>query len=206
MTQPRSSVQINYLVTAYAHLTACKTIAVSAESPQEARELALAGIAHETHLADGGWTVMPEFTDYLQAGASTFDVEQADGRTLQRPTMLATDAELEPLIWMIAESSDNHAARLGDLDPRAAAEEVAAYDRIVGWLRGNGVLDADLKPILDNLASEEERGLIQARLEHVLESEMDDAARAMAAYDLSSEDWDRMSFKAQQALIAAALA
>ncbi|USN15598.1 hypothetical protein KIKIMORA_04800 [Brevundimonas phage vB_BpoS-Kikimora] len=206
MTTARSSVRINYLVTAYAHLTACKTIAVEAETPQEARDKALASIAHETHLSDGGWTVMPEFTDYLQAGVSTFDVEQADGRTLMRPTMLADDALLEALVWMVNESALNHDARLDDLTPQEAQGEIAAFDRVVAWLRGNGVLDVDLKYLLDNLADEARRAAIQLRRNEEIEAEYDDAERAMAAYDLSSEDWDRMPLKAQQALIEASKA
>lgn len=203
MTTARSSVQINYLVTAYAHLTACKVVAVEAETPQEARDKALAVIAHETHLSDGGWTVMPEFTDYLQAGVSTFDVEQADGRTLMRPTMLADDALLEALVWMVTEAAINHDARLDDLTPQEAQGEIAAFDRVVAWLRGNGVLDVDLKYLLDNLATEARRAAIQLRRNEEIEADYDDAERAMAAYDLSSEDWDRMPLKAQQALIEA---
>ena len=124
------SVKINYLVTAYAVLNAYKVVPVSAETPEEARRLALAQIKDD-------WTAMGELT---VSASDDFDVEVTDGRLLPRPTLLLSEPVLEALVWMVAEASDNHGARLDDLAPREAASEIASFDAVVAFLRGNGVL------------------------------------------------------------------
>lgn len=196
------SVKINYLVTAYASLFAHKVVPVSAETPEEARRLALAQIKDDTHLQDG-WTAMDELT---VSASDDFDVEVTDGRTLPRPTLLLSEPVLEALVWMVAEASDYHGARLDDLAPREAASEIASFDAVVAFLRGNGVLEGDLKYILDNLATPEQRERIKAQVAEVeaLDAAMDDAERAMAKFDLSDETWDAMPQPAQNALIEAA--
>ena len=190
------SVKINYLVTAYAVLNAYKVVPVSAETPEEARRLALAQIKD-------GWTALDEIT---VSKPDDFDVEVTDGRTLPRPTRLVSEPVLEALVWMLAEASDNHAARLDDLAPREATQEIASFDAVVAFLRGNGVLDVDLKYILDNLATPEARERIKAELAEVeaRDAAMNDAERAMATFDLSDETWDAMPKAAQNALIEAA--
>lgn len=194
------SVKINYLVTAYAVLNAYKVVPVSAETPEEARRLALAQIKDDTHLEDG-WTAMGAVS-----ASDDFDVEVTDGRLLPRPTLLLSEPVLEALVWMVAEASDYHGARLDDLAPREAASEIASFDAVVAFLRGNGVLEGDLKYILDNLATPEQRERIKAQVAEVeaLDAAMDDAERAMAKFDLSDETWDALPETARNALIEAA--
>ena len=196
------SVKINYLVTAYAVLNAYKVVPVEADNPTEAREKALALVRDDTHLEDG-WTAMGELT---VSASDDFDVEVTDGRLLPRPTLLLSEPVLEALVWMVAEASDYHGARLDDLAPREAASEIASFDAVVAFLRGNGVLEGDLKYILDNLATPEQREHVKAQVAEVeaLDAAMDDAERAMAKFDLSDETWDAMPQPAQNALIEAA--
>lgn len=196
------SVKINYLVTAYAVLNAYKVVPVEADNPTEAREKALALVRDDTHLEDG-WTAMNELT---VSAARTYDVEVTDGRPLPRPTLLLSEPVLEALVWMVAEASDNHAARLDDLAPREAASEIAAFDAVVAFLRGNGVLDKDLKHILDNLATPEQREHVKAQVAEVeaIDDAMSDAERAMAKFDLDDQAWDALPETARNALIEAA--
>lgn len=195
----RSSVQINYLVTAYATLNAHKTIAVTAETPQEAMAQARAQVAQDTDLQDG-WTAMSELT---LTSTIDWDIDQAHGKVLARPTDLLGDAVAEDLIAMLSEASDNHAARLDDLQPRDAVDEVAAWDRVIAFLRGNGIQDLDLRFILANMADAEQRAALQARVAELDEAERDDASRAMEAFDLDTKAWDALPEAARTALMAA---
>ncbi|USN14504.1 hypothetical protein DOMOVOI_00290 [Brevundimonas phage vB_BpoS-Domovoi] len=201
MSSPvRSSAQINYLVTAYATLHAHKTVAVTAETPQEAVQQAVAALRGDSDLQDG-WTVMSELTI---APTINWDTQVTDGRTLPRPTALLNDATAEDLIAMLSEASDNHAARLFDLQPRDAVAEVAAWDRVVAFLRGNGISDVDLRFILANLPDAEQRDLLKARVDELDEAERDDASRAMLAFDLDDQAWDALPEAARTALLASA--
>ncbi|UTC29095.1 hypothetical protein BAMBUS_00120 [Brevundimonas phage vB_BpoS-Bambus] len=189
----------SFHITAYATLNAFKVVAVEAASGQEAVVAARALLAQDTDLQDG-WTAMSELT---LTSTIDWDIDQAHCKVLARPTALLDDATAPALVAMLSEASDNHAARLDDLQPRDALAEVADWDRVVAFLRGNGIKPVDLRFIVANLADAEQRARLQARVAELDEAERDDASRAMGAFDLDDQAWDALPEAARLALIAA---